>query len=496
MRRNTMQRAALLWLLMLVAGSAVAQEIRDIGLTDDGEVIQAWHWPAPPVTDTRQIVIVTGDDPAAVIRTVNQLSIAQGVAVSLLELHGLHDDVFPPSGSAYREHSSANAIWRWLVYEAPDVVISVGNDHGLGQALAQHGLDGLGAVTTVHVAASDQLARLLARKPSASEAASAMRARLARSPEQVARQLAESYGRNFNGPTYIPGMALLARLRLQQTEYVAELAGQYVKQKDPMARPSSLAIAAHTVFAALAEITGDQEMLALARRAADLAFDEHGQPLPAMPYHGEMSDAVFMNGPLLSHVGQLTGEQRYFAMTVRHIQFMQDLVLRNDGLYRHGPGLHAAWGRGNAFPALGLAMSLEHIPPDNPAFQTLAASLKAQLAVLLQWQTPDGMWREIIDMPGAWRELSATAMIAAAMLKAVELGVVEGDAYHDAVERAWQAVLRRTGADGNLLDVCESTPRQPDDAAYLNRAAVFGRDDRGGAMVMYFATELMARDSR
>ena len=37
--------------------------------------------------------------------------------------------------------------------------------------------------------------------------------------------------------------------------------------------------------------------------AAKLSFDKDGKPLAEPPFHNEMSDAVFMNGPLLSGVG-------------------------------------------------------------------------------------------------------------------------------------------------------------------------------------------------
>ena len=53
------------------------------------------------------------------------------------------------------------------------------------------------------------------------------------------------------------------------------------------------------------------------------------------------------------------------------------------------------------------------------------------------------------------------------------------------------AILARTGADGRLVDVCESTgTRGLTDDGYLRRAAILGRDDRGGGMAMFFATEL------
>jgi rhamnogalacturonyl hydrolase YesR len=101
------------------------------------------------------------------------------------------------------------------------------------------------------------------------------------------------------------------------------------------------------------------------------------------------------------------------------------------------------------------------------------------------------MWRNVIDRPGAYPEYSATAMIATAMLRGIRNGWLDRDTYDPLVQKAWKAILARTSADGRLVDVCESTGTRGlgyDD--YLRRAAILGRDDRGGGMAMFFATEL------
>ena len=48
----------------------------------------------------------------------------------------------------------------------------------------------------------------------------------------------------------------------------------------------------------------------------------------------------------------------------------------------------------------------------------------------------------------------------------------------------------RAASDGTLLDVGESTNKQRSLDDYLRRAALTGRDPRGGAMALVFATEL------
>jgi rhamnogalacturonyl hydrolase YesR len=210
-----------------------------------------------------------------------------------------------------------------------------------------------------------------------------------------------------------------------------------------------------------------------------------------MPLHGGWSDSLFMDVPILAKAGALTGDRRYFDMAARHVAFMQRIVRRPDGLYRHQASAEAAWGRGNAFAALGLALTLSEFPADHPAYASLVASFQRHMAMLARFQDENGMWRNVIDRPGAYSEYSATAMIATAMLRGIRHGWLDGAAYQPRVDQAWQAILRRTGADGHVVDACESTgTRGLTDDGYLNRRAILGRDDRSGGMAMFFATEL------
>ncbi|HET9321427.1 MAG TPA: glycoside hydrolase family 88 protein, partial [Bryobacteraceae bacterium] len=206
----------------------------------------------------------------------------------------------------------------------------------------------------------------------------------------------------------------------------------------------------------------------------------------------EMSDSVFMACPILSSAGKLTGQSKYFDMAARHLSFMQKLCLRPDGLYRHSPLNEAAWGRGNAFPALGLAWTLSYFPREHPEFGRMLRAFQDHMATLARLQDDEGMWREVIDQRGSYNEYSATAMIATAMLRGIQYGWLDSAAYQPRVDRAWRAILARTGADGRLMDVCESTGKQKFLKDYLHRAAILDRDARGGAMALLFATEYNA----
>jgi len=105
-------------------------------------------------------------------------------------------------------------------------------------------------------------------------------------------------------------------------------------------------------------------------------------------------------------------------------------------------------------------------------------------------ENEEGTWREVVDHPGAYSEFTSTAMIATSMQRGIRRGWLDRATYQPIVDRAWQAILIRIGLDGQLMDVCESTNKQPSLKDYLNRAAILGRDSRGGGMALIFATEM------
>jgi rhamnogalacturonyl hydrolase YesR len=62
------------------------------------------------------------------------------------------------------------------------------------------------------------------------------------------------------------------------------------------------------------------------------------------------------------------------------------------------------------------------------------------------------------------------------------------------VDRGWRAVLTHVTEAGELLDVCSGTGagRNATRDYYLNRPALIGADDRGGAMALTAALEIHA----
>ena len=487
-------------LVMLLAQPLHAADLFDIGLAASGARIDAVAVDAR-AADAPTVALVGGlageDSSSAAVRAAVAAYEQSGerelrvLAVPVANPDGSALE-FPPTGIAYRDNPESHTLWRWLGTQAPDLVLIAGDDDfGLAAALGAEAVADMGRIPARRW--SEAEGSLAGLGPfTKSEARAELERRRARSPRQLAEELAQHYGRDFDQPWYIGAIALIARVRLGELDDVRRLVEPYVDgTKDSIARPNALVMAGHIVFAELARRTGDARYVAAVRKVAELGFDASGQMLEAMPYHGEFSDSVFMGTTIVAQAGALTGERKYFDMADRHLRFMQQLDLRSDGLYRHQPAADAAWGRGNGFAALGLALTLSELPRDHEGYAHALRSYRNLMAALLPLQTRDGLWRNVLDHPGAYAEFSATAMIGFALKRGLDNGWIDGRDYERAVDLAWTAVNSRSSSSGTFIDVCESTARMTSLEQYLKRAAISGADPRGGAMALLFATELM-----
>ncbi|MGZ0164474.1 MAG: glycoside hydrolase family 88 protein [Planctomycetales bacterium] len=442
---------------------------------------------------------------------------------------------YPPTGSAYNDNQNSehHYLWRWIGMLAPDIVIVVGeNDHHVIAMPASFNTRiGISANWSIREAKAGSLADALTAGKSSdvasvpavefltsglvpiipgfvqpgisvrSAARHELQRRRKRSPVEVATELAKVYGHNLNSVAYIPALALVGRVRLGELTNDDSHLQDVMRIVEPYAsgdksslgsRPSGSTLSGHLIFGELAKKTGDKRFTELAQAAADLGFDENGIPRESMPFHSEMSDAVFMGTPILVQTGRLTGNTKYFDMADRHLKFMLKLNLRSDGLHQHSPldPESTAWGRGNGFPALGLALSLSDMPADSPHLPTMAAAYRDHLLSMIDHQDEMGMWHQIVDHPESYREFTSTCMTTFAIVRGLRNNWLDRQTFEPFVQRAWEAIKCRIGPGGKLVDVCTGTGKQKNRRAYYDRTAILGKDDRGGAMAMMVSTEL------
>jgi unsaturated rhamnogalacturonyl hydrolase len=309
-----------------------------------------------------------------------------------------------------------------------------------------------------------------------------------RPPMDVARELLEVYGRLLDDLVYIPAVAVHCRWRFadlmgeqKYADEVRALIDPYSRGEKTAKTDSHVAIAGHLAFVGLHEKHLIERIAAAAER------------VPA-PQPEEMSDAVFMCGPILCEAARLTKDDKYFHSAVGYLAELRKLRQRKDGLYAHGHLCDAAWGRGNGFPAVGVAWCLTALPEKHDGRPKLLDSYRAHMQALLKHQDDDGMWHQVIDVAESKPEFTCTCMIGFAMQRGITYEWLAKEKYQPAVDKAWQAIGQRIKPEGKLIGVCEGTGTQPTVEAYLGRKLNDGVDQRGGAMALLFATEMMARD--
>lgn len=311
-------------------------------------------------------------------------------------------------------------------------------------------------------------------------------------PLSVARTLAARYPGQAS-MSYIPALAWAGQLRLSGLTGEPQWRDKALKgiesltsgQIPAIAEPYRLTSLAGALAFAEAGAAGDPKAPALLDAVASLMVKDRG--VAPLSFMTGWTDDMFMAGSVLSRAPSSTDRsdalRRVLLAGIGTLQ-------REDGLFIHAPKGPHAWGRGNGFALLGMTEALTHQPSDwGPRGEVLAAFRK-HVAALAKHQSDDGSWRQVVDDPASYRELTVTALTTAALARGIARGWIDRATYEALVNRGWQAVANRVNADGTVRDVCSSTGAGETKDYYLKRPVVNGADDRGGAMALLAAIEV------
>ena len=75
-------------------------------------------------------------------------------------------------------------------------------------------------------------------------------------------------------------------------------------------------------------------------------------------------------------------------------------------------------GRANGWFAWAFSEVLSSLSPEHPAYLRLLAIHRSHLEALLRYQSPNGMWHQLLDRPDTYEESSATALFVLAFAAA------------------------------------------------------------------------------
>ncbi len=441
------------------------------------------------------------------------------------------EPAFPPDKGFFDapEFREARYLWRWVTMLGPDLVIEVregpalewranalattrvpgsapASPGSLAAALGAASAADLGGAPALEVrgpraAVVDALREFLQVKILAtpSPMRKALVARELRAPLTIARLLAARYPAS---PimSYIPALSWSGALRVSRLTGDAQYRDRAVAQMTPflsgekaaIAEPFQLtSLAGHQAFFDLAEFENNPQAGALARQAADFILGQ--APDEIVRFATSWTDDMFMATSVLARAAKRTGDARYADAVARLLTTYAARLQQQDRVFIHAASGPHAWGRGNGFAAFGLMEALTHLPDSWSARPQVLESFRRLMDGMRRQQAPDGSWHQVVDEPGTYREFTVTAMTVAAMARGLRLGWID-KSFDAVVDRGWRAVQDRVTEAGELVDVCTGTGagRNATRDYYLNRPAIIGADDRGGAMAMTAALEVDA----
>lgn len=201
-------------------------------------------------------------------------------------------------------------------------------------------------------------------------------------------------------------------------------------------------------------------------------------------------DDIWMIASLQVQAYRATGDDIYLRRAAKVVDSYLNRLQQPNGLFHHGEGAPFFWGRGNGWVAAGLAELLSELSEGSKYYNSILEGYKKMMNALLEYQAEDGMWRQLIDEEGAWKETSSTAMFGYAMTVGVKKGLLPKDKFAPVYQKAWLSLVEYINEDGKVTDVCVGTGKSNDINYYLERPRTTG-DLHGQAPLLWFAYSLL-----
>lgn len=188
-----------------------------------------------------------------------------------------------------------------------------------------------------------------------------------------------------------------------------------------------------------------------------------------------------------------THDPKYLERAVKQVLVYAEKFQEANGLFCHGPESRFFWGRGGGWCAAAFAEVLNVLPAAHPQREKVLSAYRRMMESLMKYQSPEGAWRQLVDVPSSWPESSCTGMFLFALSEGVNHGWLPKDKYAPAVEKAWPALAGYVDEMGRLQEVCVGTGRGTHVEHYLNRPRQTG-DPHGQAALLWAAASLSRAD--
>lgn len=188
-------------------------------------------------------------------------------------------------------------------------------------------------------------------------------------------------------------------------------------------------------------------------------------------------DTLFMMVLFLNKMGvkyekkEWIDESVYQVLT--HIKYLFE---KRNGMFHHGWTFEensnfgeVFWCRGNSWFTFGMMDFIENSGKylDKGVKKFILSTYKYQVDTLLKYQSSEGGFHTVIDDKESYLEVSGTSGIAAGILKAVRLGILD-ESYKEKAMKAIDFIVKNVAEDGVVMNVSGGTGIGRDKEHYKN----------------------------
>ncbi|WP_239628610.1 glycoside hydrolase family 88 protein [Paenibacillus sp. H1-7] len=290
----------------------------------------------------------------------------------------------------------------------------------------------------------------------------------------------QDWGMNMNQWDWTPGVGLIAILHyaeaLGEKDAIRYLENWIERNKEKAAHAKVInSMAPYGVFPELyrrtnrdyyLETAGDiaEWMVHEAPRTREGAFEHTVTEKASFPEQ-VWADTIFMAVLFLARQASLTKRtdlaQEALRQVELHFRLLQD---GETGVLYHGwdctSGNHmsaARWTRANAWIVIGFPLIVKELKQVAEVPSELLERYRVLVDGLLQYRNARGLWHTVMDRSEFYEETSGSAGIAAGILCAVRLGLLD-TGYVEEAAATCRAVLSMIDTDGTVLGVSGGTP--------------------------------------
>lgn len=206
-------------------------------------------------------------------------------------------------------------------------------------------------------------------------------------------------------------------------------------------------------------------------------------------------DDMYMGLPYLIHAAKYTDDaklkKQLFDDAARQIlSFNEEVWNEEVQLYQHAQFSEKRvkmphWSRANGWGIWAVTEVLKELPENHPQYKTILKHYRNHVEALVEYQEPDGFWRNVLDVKESVKETSGTAIFTMAIASGINEGWLKRKKYEQVVLKGWSALDSVIEENGTVRGICMGTMCSEDLDYYLNRPIV--DDDSHGMLGLIMA---------